>query len=235
MKHVHSLIQQQIDYYQARASEYDEWYLRQGRYDQGPELNRQWFEELVELCNSLNRFKPDGKVLELACGTGLWTRQLSYHAHQLTAVDAVAEVIALNKQRMRSSMVEYIRADIFSWHPEELYDVIFFGFWLSHVPPQYFESFWQMISLGLKPGGRVFFVDSKYAPTSTALDDHLDGAKAGTVIRRLNDGQEHQIVRIFYKREQLERKLRRLGWNIKVNETPNYFLFGYGEPDQGNP
>lgn len=30
------LIQQQIAYYQARASEHDQWFLHQGRYDHGP-------------------------------------------------------------------------------------------------------------------------------------------------------------------------------------------------------
>lgn len=30
-------------YYQSRASEYDEIFNRQGRYDQGPALNARWF------------------------------------------------------------------------------------------------------------------------------------------------------------------------------------------------
>ena len=34
-----SLLCEQIAYYRARAGEYDEWFLRQGRYDRGSELN----------------------------------------------------------------------------------------------------------------------------------------------------------------------------------------------------
>ena len=40
MKEDDSLIKQQIEYYRARASEYDEWFLRQGRYDRGEEHRR---------------------------------------------------------------------------------------------------------------------------------------------------------------------------------------------------
>jgi ubiquinone/menaquinone biosynthesis C-methylase UbiE len=225
---IHLLVQQQIAYYQARASEYDEWFFRRGRYDRGTELNQQWFQEVEQVRSFLNRFKPDNKVLELACGTGLWTQQLLGHARHITAVDAVSEVLELNQQRLQSSKVKYVQANIFTWQPEEQYDVVFFSFWLSHVPSQYFESFWQMVSRALKSGGRVFFVDSKYEPTSTARNHHLGEAQAGTVKRRLNDGREYQIVKIFYAREQLEKRLSQLGWRVKVNETPHYFLFGEG-------
>jgi ubiquinone/menaquinone biosynthesis C-methylase UbiE len=191
-------------------------------------LNKQWFREVEQVRNRLGKFKPSGKVLELACGTGLWTQQLLDHARQITAVDAATEVLQLNQQRLHSPQVKYIQANIFTWQPDEKYDVVFFSFWLSHVPPQYFESFWQMVSRALEPGGRVFFIDSKYAPSSTALDQQLGSARAGTVKRLLNDGREYQIVKIFYEPRQLEQNLGQLGWSVRVSETPNYFLFGDG-------
>jgi 2-polyprenyl-3-methyl-5-hydroxy-6-metoxy-1,4-benzoquinol methylase len=228
MKDVYSLIQQQIDYYKARASEYDEWFLRQGRYDRGTELNQQWFQEVDQVREALNQFQPVGNVLELACGTGLWTQQLSSHARHITAIDAAEEALELNRARVHSSKVKYLQADIFSWQPTERYDMIFFSFWLSHVPSPYFNQFWQMLSRGLESNGRLFFVDSKYEPTSTARDHQLGDSRDSIVTRRLNDGREYQIVKIFYQREQLEKRLSQMGWDIKVQETPNYFLFGYG-------
>ena len=38
----------QIAYYGARAGEYDEWFLRQGRYDRGPEQKEHWMREAEE-------------------------------------------------------------------------------------------------------------------------------------------------------------------------------------------
>jgi hypothetical protein len=42
-----AFLQQQMPYYQARASEYDEWFLRQGRYDHGAAQNARWFTEVT--------------------------------------------------------------------------------------------------------------------------------------------------------------------------------------------
>ncbi|MBV8884310.1 MAG: hypothetical protein JO235_09990 [Chroococcidiopsidaceae cyanobacterium CP_BM_RX_35] len=67
------LLEEQIAYYKARANEYDEWFLRQGRYDRDHELNQQWFAEVAQLTEALAARVPTERVLELTCGTGLWT------------------------------------------------------------------------------------------------------------------------------------------------------------------
>jgi Methylase involved in ubiquinone/menaquinone biosynthesis len=228
MDPVEALLRGQIEYYRARAPEYDEWFLRQGRYDRGPAANGLWFEEVAAVRAALDRFHPAGDVLELACGTGLWTEQLLATARRITAVDAAPEVLELNRQRLHSPNVEYVQADLFTWRPEARYDAVFFGFWLSHVPPQRFDLFWQTVRDSLRPGGRVFFVDSKYEPTSTARDHALGSPDAAAVVRRLNDGREYRIVKIFYRPDELRERLFQLGWNLQIDETPNFFLYGQG-------
>jgi SAM-dependent methyltransferase len=144
------LIRQQIEYYRARAGEYDEWFLRQGRYDRGASANERWFAEVDQVQAALERFGPSGRVLELACGTGLWTERLLPHATRLVAVDAAPEALALNRSRLNAdARVEYILADLFAWRPDlpERFDVVFFAFWLSHVPRERFRAFWQLVSL----------------------------------------------------------------------------------------
>ncbi|MCP4602995.1 MAG: class I SAM-dependent methyltransferase [Proteobacteria bacterium] len=224
-----ALLDEQIAYYQARSHEYDEWFFRQGRYDRGEELNSQWFSEVKQVRRELDEFKPVGHVLEIACGTGLWTEQIIQHAEQITAIDAVSEVLAINQVRVDSSKVRYLQANIFEWQPKEQYDTIFFGFWLSHVPPEKFEAFWELVKNALKAEGRVFFVDSRYNPTSTATNHKLEGTKATTVSRRLNDGREYRIVKVFYEVLQLAKKLDEMGWQFKIEETFNYFMYGRGQ------
>jgi demethylmenaquinone methyltransferase/2-methoxy-6-polyprenyl-1,4-benzoquinol methylase len=87
------LLEGQLGYYRARAEEYDEWFLRTGRYDRGSEWNRRWFLELERVRQELDRFGPAGRVLELACGTGLWTVELARHTASITAIDASPEVL----------------------------------------------------------------------------------------------------------------------------------------------
>lgn len=225
------LLQQQIDYYRARAGQYDEWFLRQGRYDRGAEANRQWFAEVARVVDALDAFAPTGDVLELACGTGLWTQHLVRHARHITAVDAAPEVITLNGQRLGSDApVDYVQADLFSWRPSRQYDVVFFSFWLSHLPPELFDAFWDRVRSALAPRGRVFFLDSLYNEASTARDHQLEGDAATTVTRRLNDGETYRIVKIFYRPSELEARLKALGWEIAVEQTPSYFLYGFGNP-----
>jgi len=221
-------LSEQKAYYRARASEYDEWFFRRGRYDRGHEVNERWFIEADEVRQALDVLKPAGRVLELACGTGLWTKQLIRHADHVTAVDAAEEMIAINTLRLQSPKVRYIEADIFDWRPEEKYDAVFFGFWLSHVPSERFDAFWETVASALVPGGRVFFVDSRYDSSSTAKDHCLDGVESTTATRRLNDGREFRIVKVFHQPGSLSERLAALGWDFDVRETRSFFIYGQG-------
>ncbi len=228
MDDIDPLLRQQVDYYRARAPEYDDWFFRRGRYDRGPKANADWHAEVALVRGALEHFRPEGDVLELACGTGLWTRQLVATAGRITAVDAAPEMLALNRERLQSPAVRYVQADLFAWRPEQRFDAVFFGFWLSHVPAERFEPFWNTVAESLKPDGRMFFVDSKYEHTSTARDHRLGDPGEGFTRRKLNDGREYRIVKVFYKGDDLQNQLQALGWAATVRETPNYFLYGEG-------
>jgi demethylmenaquinone methyltransferase/2-methoxy-6-polyprenyl-1,4-benzoquinol methylase len=223
-----SALQQQIEYYRARAGEYDQWFYRQGRYDHGPARNQLWFEETREVADALDAFRPAGSVLELACGTGNWTGHLLRHATDLTAVDATPEVLALHRQKHPEAKIEYIEADLFSWEPPRQFDVVFFGFFLSHVPPEKFAPFWRLVGKALRPGGRFFLVDSLREESSGAADHQLPGPTEVTMRRRLNDGREFSVYKVFYEPEALETRLRGLGWNATASRTAHYFLHAEG-------
>lgn len=243
----HDILREQIAYYRARASEYDEWFLRQGRYDRGPEENARWHTEAGQVAGALDRFLdglPRGAcALELAGGTGLWTERLAQRVARLTVVDAAPEALALNRDRLsgrlggrldagaeRAERVEYVTSDLFDWRPARRYDAVFFGFWLSHVPPERFAAFWALVRDALTPRGRVFVVDSLYEPRSTARDHRLDGPGATTVRRSLNDGRAYRIVKVFYTPERLTDALAPLGWRSTLAATPTYFLYGEAAP-----
>jgi ubiquinone/menaquinone biosynthesis C-methylase UbiE len=168
------LLGEQLQYYRARAAEYDEWFLRQGRYDRGPSHRAEWFGEVAAVETALRGVLPFGHILELACGTGLWTRHLTEGHRKVVAVDASPEAIEINQMRVRSDAVEYVVADLFSWMPPTArFHAVFFAFWLSHVPATRFAAFWQTVRRALKPGGIAFFIDSLREQTSTATDHNL--------------------------------------------------------------
>ena len=227
------ILQDQIDYYRARAAEYDEWWFRGGRYDRGAEQNARWHADTAAvdaaLVDWLGKHCPRN-VLELACGTGLFTRHLAPRTDHVTAIDASSEVLAINRARVGGDNVEYVQADLFTWQPQRRYDAVFFSFWLSHVPADRFDAFWAMVAGALTPGGAAYLIDSAFDRTSTAKDHVLPGQNEGVVTRKLNDGREFRIVKMFYEPESLTARLRQIGWNAALDRTASYFIYGSAEP-----
>ena len=219
-----SILAEQIRHYRARASEYDEWFLRLGRYDRGEEHKLLWLDEVATVEAALAEAGPSGSILELACGTGLWTVHLAPKATELVCVDASPEVIAINKARVGDPKVRYVEADLFQWEPTATYDFIFFGFWLSHVPEAQFEPFWGKVRSALRPSGRVFLVDSRAMPQMGAIDQPNGAGE--TVERRLNDGRTFRVVKIFHDPAQLADRLEKFGWEASMRQTRQFFIYG---------
>jgi SAM-dependent methyltransferase len=208
------LLDEQIAYYRALAADY----LNQG-------LDLPGGDEMTE---ALDAFQPTGSVLELACGPGVWTGQLLRYAADLTAVDASPEMLAIAEARAGRERVRFIEADLFTWKPDRRYDVVFIGFWLSHVPAERFESFWSLVADCLKPGGRVFFADDAYRTP----DELVEGPSSSTIRRQIPDGTAYRLVKVPHQPADLERRLRQLGWDIKVTTTAGPFYWGAGSQGQ---
>jgi demethylmenaquinone methyltransferase/2-methoxy-6-polyprenyl-1,4-benzoquinol methylase len=229
-----NILRDQIAYYRARAAEYDQWWFRGGRYDRGAELNARWHAETdavdAALIGWLDERRPRS-VLELACGTGLFTRRLAPRAEHVTAVDASPEVLAINRARVGGDNVEYVQADLFGWQPPRRYDAVFFSFWLSHVPLDRFDDFWAMVGQSLGAGGSAYLIDSAFDRTSTAKDHVLSGPDEEVVVRRLNDGREFRIVKLFYEPGPLAARLKEIGWSAALERTHNYFIHGIATRD----
>ena len=193
------ILAEQLAYYRARAREYDKWFRREGLHDLGEEHNARWRVELSEVHSALDAFAPRGDVLELAYGTGEWTVRLAESATSVVGVDASPEMreLALAKlQDAGKSNVELWVDDLFSWQPDQDYDVVFFAFWLSHVPESHTDRFWRSVHDALRPGGRFFLVDAARTVLDKNVihDSTLPDRESATGLRRLEGGQEFRIV-----------------------------------------
>jgi demethylmenaquinone methyltransferase/2-methoxy-6-polyprenyl-1,4-benzoquinol methylase len=226
------LLQEQIAYYRARAGEYDEWFYRLGRYDRGPELNQRWFDEVKTVMEALHAAGPVDDVLELACGTGIWTEQLLKVGQQVTALDAAPEVIEINRNKLKSERVDYQQVDLFAWTPQRQYDLVFFSFWLSHVPPDKLDSFLANVAAATRPGGQIFIVDSQRIASSTAVDHPAYDPDSIEHRRSLNDGRSYTIYKVFYEVDALRETLAAAGFEAQVLMTDNYFIYAHGRRAQ---
>ena len=214
------LVAEQKRYYAERAPEYDDWWYRRGRYELEPDALARWQADVAEAEAALEAFEPRGAVLELAAGTGIWTRKLARLADRVVAADANAETLALN-----TADAELVRADVFGWETAERFDVVFFSFWISHVPDERFDEFWAVVRAALGPGGRVFLVDSGAGDTAHTGTDQADGEET----RSLADGRTFRIVKRRWRPEELAKRVAPLGFSLDLRDSANgHFLYGGG-------
>ncbi len=191
-----SIFAKQVEYYRLRASEYDA-------------------TAYIDLAGSAERIDrivaelaPSGSILELACGTGMWTRALAAYSRDITALDASAEPIAIARARCPDH-AHFDLADIFRWRPVRFYDVVFFAFWLSHVPSARLDRFLSTATDAVAPDGRLLFVDEHADPRQEEWTDDPEIA-----VRQMTDGSRHEIVKVFVEPEQLAARLDELGWLV---------------------
>ena len=204
------LLDEQLGYYRALAPDY----LHQG-------LELPGGDELIAALTPSGQ--PAGCSSRPAV-RGVWTGHLLRHANEVTAVDASPEMLAIAAARVGPERVRFVQADLFTWTPDRRYEVVFFGFWLSHVPAQRFASFWSLVADCLEPGGRVFFADDAYRTP----DELLEGPSSSTIRRQLPDGTAYRLVKVPHRPADLERQLRHLGWQITVTSTTGPFYWGAG-------
>ncbi|MGC9539607.1 class I SAM-dependent methyltransferase [Streptomyces sp. UG1] len=208
-----ALLAEQMAYYRAGAAAYDRPYAE--------------YADLQELLAVVDDLPIAGDVLELACGTGQWTPRLAARARSVTAVDVAAEVLALARARTGSPTVRFVQADLFEWQPARRYDTVFFAFWLSHVPPARLPGFWNTIASALAPGGKAIFIDD--GPAAATYEEVLANQPTPAALRRLDDGSQYRIVKVFHDAQTLTDDLAALGWSARIRTRAGNFI-GIAEP-----
>lgn len=215
-------------YYRHRAGEYDEWYDRVGRYNRGA-TNAQWHAELRELDAWVEALRA-ARVLEIACGTGRWTRRLA-RTCSTTACDFAPEMLARCAAACEAAgvRVAFTRADAYALpFADGAFNAVFFGFWLSHVFPARRRAFVEEVARVLRPGGEVWVCDSGWSVESGALDHGPPPAvdAGGVHERRLNDGSVHCIYKQCFTAPVLAAYLRAWGAAPEVHASQEHFVWG---------
>jgi demethylmenaquinone methyltransferase/2-methoxy-6-polyprenyl-1,4-benzoquinol methylase len=214
------------DYYAARAPEYDDWYLRRGRYSHGPAADAAWVADLAAATRWLDELAISGEIVELAAGTGWWSQRLARRG-ELHAYDAVDEPLRILRDRLADDGLTARVEQRDAWaDPERAVDALFCGFWLSHVERDRLADFLSICARWLKPGGLFAFVDSRRDSDSSATNHPAPDEDVS--VRRLDDGREFTIPKIYYDPAELEAALIRAGFfTAEVASTSRFFLLGH--------
>jgi SAM-dependent methyltransferase len=214
-----------IDYYEARAPEYDDWYLRRGRYSRGAIHDAAWNAELDAAGRFLDALPWRGEIVELAAGTGWWSPLLASRG-ELSLYDTSPAALDRARERL---VAHGLKAHLHvrdAWaEPDRQVDGLFLGFWLSHVPRERLADFLALAYRWLKPAGRLAFIDSRPDAASGAADH--PAPTDDQAIRRLDDGRAFTIVKIYYQPDELTAALVAAGFDdVDVTTTGRFFLLG---------
>jgi ubiquinone/menaquinone biosynthesis C-methylase UbiE len=199
-------------YYAARAPEYDRVYQKPERQ---PDIRRlqQWLPPLF----------AGARVLDVAAGTGFWTRHFAPVAREVVLLDTSAETLEIARGRLAAGSCRFVVADAYDL-PDTLgtFDAAFAGFWFSHVPVARREKFVAGFVRRVRAGGEIVLIDNRYVEGSSQPISHVDQHGNSYQTRRLEDGSAHRVLKNFPSREELESAVQPYAAST-VHEELEYF------------
>ena len=208
-----------VDYYSARADEYEQVYAK-------PERQ----EDIRRLHDIIPAYFAGRHVLEIACGTGYWTRRIAPRASGVVACDLSPEVLALARTRQVETFpVQFRNADAFALDGVSgEFDAAFAGFWISHVQRHEVQRFLTGLHRRLPSGSIVLLVDNRYVDGSNWPITRTDGDGNTYQRRRLLDGTEYEVLKNFLSPAEVRDDVEASGGTtISVCELTYYWYVTY--------
>ncbi len=185
-----------IDYYRARASEYEQIYYRDV-----PDRRK----EIDEEADHLRQLVKGRHVLELACGTGYWTEIMAETAASIVASDISPEMIAEARGKNLRGKVSFVRSDLNrSAFAKGAFDFLALGFWFSHHPRQNYGDLFAMLIELLQEGCTAWLIDNNPPAEGPVVGSvHTDKHGNNFKHRFLDNGAEHTILKNYFTKDEL--------------------------------
>lgn len=203
------------EYYRRRAGEYEAIYAKPERQP-----------DLLVLKKKLAELLKHARVLEVACGTGYWTKVICEAATSVTATDLAEEPmnIARAKPYPKNNVV-FAQADAYAL-PAGLgsFDAALAAFWWSHVPRQRFDEFLGSLHARLEPGARVLLLDNLYVEGNSTPVVESDADGNTYQLRMLADGSRFRVLKNYPSKDELRKVL---GRQVHFRALRYYWLAEY--------
>ncbi len=213
-------------YYDERAAEYDQWYLLEGIYA-GLTDRARWNAELAVLARRVGDFGA-GRILEIAPGTGWWTRYLARNG-RVVGVDWAPRMLAQARKRLEACALKaaMVRGDAYALpFKDASFESCFFSFWLSHVPYARMDEFLREVRRVLKAGAAIMAVDNAASGWDAAgFREPPEPGREYLHKRPLSDGSRHQVLKVFHSPQTLAAVLAPLGEVVEAATTGRYIVF----------
>lgn len=202
---------QMEQYYSDRAKEYDEIYTRQDEIRQ--QEQKQMYEQMKKVFNGKN-------VLEIASGTGYWTKAIAEVAKEVAATDVSDEMQKECKKRLEGyKNIKFLKMDAYKLDidTDKNYNAACANFWISHVPKSRLDEFLTNLNSKLGSGTVVFIADNVYVPGIGGEFIAKPGIEDTYKIRKLANGKTYEVLKNYYQEKELNNMFGEFTSNLCIH------------------
>ncbi len=194
------------DYYDARAPEYDDWYLGTGVFAE--QKRPEWDTAVRALTAALDGLPP-ARTLDVACGTGFLTRHLP---GEVTGLDQSLRM--LDRARAETPGAEFVRGDALELpFPDKSFERLFTGHFYGHLETA---------------ARRAFLVEATRVATELIVADSAvrpDRPREQWQERVLGDGSRFEVYKRYFDGDELAAEL---GGGVVLHQSRWFVLVRVG-------
>ncbi len=201
-----------MEYYNARAYEYDEIYEGKGPASFPPDY-------YISDIKSIHIFTENfgkGNIIDIACGSGYWLKDYYDKCNNFTFFDQSSRMLELCRVRADeygiADRATFIQDDIlkYQWKEEAIFDRAVIGFLLGHFTKVQEETFFEILRKLLKPGSDFLIIENTWTEKRAKMQNKED-----IVQRQLNDGKNYKIYKRYFEKDDLPNLLKRYHFKVK--------------------
>ncbi|MFW9980239.1 MAG: class I SAM-dependent methyltransferase [Candidatus Thorarchaeota archaeon] len=207
-------------YYDERASEYDEVYAGQGPAFPNPEAYKTDVSTIQEIASQFGK----GRMIDIACGTGFWLPYYAANCTEITMLDQSERMLLLAEERAKKELViercRFVQGNFFEVELEiSHFDSAIIGFLLSHLTDSDTTRFLSKLKEIVTAESELMIIDSSWSGERQQYRE-----KEGLQKRRLDDGREFSIFKRYFAMGELDQLLSSFGFIVKRSYFGRAFL-----------
>lgn len=210
------------DYYDARASEYDEIYT--GGILPGTSADGRIYAADARALMDVVRRRCAGSILDAPCGTAFWLPAYASRATRVRLIDQSASMLREARFRARASGVDaacsFSQQEVLDciW-ADQACDTLLCGFFLSHVDRQQEARFFAGARRALGTQGELLVLDSCWTE-----ERGQTRPKEGRQRRTLKDGRQFDIYKRYFDEPAVYALATRYRLAVKLEFSGRAFL-----------
>jgi ubiquinone/menaquinone biosynthesis C-methylase UbiE len=209
-------------YYDERASEYEEAYVKGTGTASIPDTEV-FRREASLLAGIVERFAR-GRMVDLACGTGYWLPHYAARCSSITLIDQAPRMLDECRKKIATldarDRITIVQDDVLA-HPfrARAFDSALVGFLISHLSDDQEQTLFERLRQILDTSGRFLILESAWSAERARFNVKVERQQ-----RRLNDGTRFEIYKRYIDRQDVDGWAKRYGVELSVEHVGAAFI-----------